>query len=72
MIFLAGIYKIPDLAGHLGDGVRSQALVGAVAAFIAATVAVRFLERWFERRTLTPFAIYCLVAGALSTAHLAL
>ena len=35
-------------------------------------VAVRFLERYFERRTLTPFAIYCLVVGVLSLARLAL
>ena len=72
VIFAAGIYKIPDLAGPLGNGVRGQALVGAIAAFAAALVAVRFLERWFQRRTLTPFGIYCLVAGALSVAHLAL
>lgn len=71
VIFAAGVYKIPDLAGPLGDGIRGQALAGGVAAFAAAYLAVRFLERWFERRTLTPFAIYCLVAGALSLVHLA-
>jgi undecaprenyl-diphosphatase len=27
---------------------------------------VRFLTRYFETRTLTPFAVYCLVAGFLS------
>jgi undecaprenyl-diphosphatase len=27
---------------------------------------VRYLERYFEHRTLTPFAIYCFIAGALS------
>ena len=26
IILAAGLYKIPDLAGHLGDGVRGQAL----------------------------------------------
>src|SRR5207249_4135321 len=30
IIFAAGIYKVPDLAGHLGDGIRGQALVGSV------------------------------------------
>jgi undecaprenyl-diphosphatase len=72
VIFAAGVYKLPDLAGPLGDGVRGQALAGGIAAFAAAYVAVRFLERWFERRTLTPFAIYCFAAGALSLGHLAL
>lgn len=66
VIFAAGLYKIPDLFGPLGDGVRSQALAGGVAAFIAAYGAVRFLERFFLRRTLTPFALYCFAMGAVS------
>ena len=32
----------------------------------AALAAATFLQRWFKTRTLTPFAIYCLVAGAVS------
>ncbi|MFZ2058691.1 MAG: undecaprenyl-diphosphate phosphatase [Acidimicrobiales bacterium] len=63
VILLAGIYKIPDLIGPLGDGVRSQALVGALCAFVAALISVRFLTRYFKTRTLWPFGLYCLVAG---------
>jgi undecaprenyl-diphosphatase len=70
VIFAAGIYKLPDLAGPLGDGVRAQAFAGGVAAFIAAFVAVRFLERFFVRRTLVPFAVYCFAAGAASLVHI--
>jgi undecaprenyl-diphosphatase len=66
IILAAGVYKLPDLMGHLGDGIRAQALVGAVFAGIAAFVSVRFLIRFFETRTLWPFGIYCLVAGGLS------
>jgi len=66
IIFAAGVYKVPDLAGHLGDGIRGQALVGAVCAGAAAYLSVSFLVRFFETRTLTPFAVYCLAAGALS------
>jgi undecaprenyl-diphosphatase len=66
IIFAAGVYKIPDLAGHLGDGIRGQALVGSICAGLAAYASIRFLMRFFETRTLTPFAIYCLVAGAIS------
>jgi undecaprenyl-diphosphatase len=33
---------------------------------VAAYLSVRFLVRYFETRTLTPFAIYCLIAGAAS------
>jgi undecaprenyl-diphosphatase len=71
VIFAAGAYKVPDLLGPLGDGVRGQALAGGVAAFVAAYLAVRFLERYFERRTLVPFAVYCVAAGVLSLVHLA-
>ena len=65
IILAAGIYKIPDLLGPLGDGVRAQAAVGSVFAGVAAYISVRFLVRFFETRTLVPFAIYCLIAGAL-------
>ena len=63
VILLAGLYKLPSLMGHLGQGVRSQTLVGALCAGVAAYVAVRFLTRWFTTKTLNPFGIYCLVAG---------
>jgi undecaprenyl-diphosphatase len=63
VILAAGVYKLPDLLGHNGDHVRGQVLVGSIAAGIAAYVAVRFLTRWFETRTLVPFAIYSLVFG---------
>jgi undecaprenyl-diphosphatase len=71
IIFAAGVYKIPDLAGHLGDGIRGQALVGSIFAGLAAYASIRFLMRFFETRTLTPFAIYCLVAGAISIVRFA-
>jgi undecaprenyl-diphosphatase len=64
IILAAGVYKLPDLMGHLGDGVRGQALVGAVVAAFAAYFSTRFLVRFFETRSLTPFGIYCLAAGA--------
>jgi len=63
VILLAGLYKLPSLMGHLGQGVRAQTAVGAVCAGLAAYVAVRFLTRWFTTKTLNPFGIYCLVAG---------
>jgi undecaprenyl-diphosphatase len=66
VILAAGVLKLPDLFGPLGAGVRGQVLAGSLAAFVAALVAVRWLTRYFETRTLTPFAIYCLVAGGVS------
>jgi undecaprenyl-diphosphatase len=64
VIMAAGVLKLPDLAGPLGDGVRGQVLVGSIVSGFAAYAAVRWLTRWFTTRTLTPFGIYCLVAGA--------
>jgi undecaprenyl-diphosphatase len=63
VILAAGVYKLPDLLGPNGDGIRGQVLAGSLVAAVAAYASVRFLTRWFQTRTLTPFAIYCLVAG---------
>jgi undecaprenyl-diphosphatase len=65
VILAAGVLKIPDLTGPLGAGIRGQVLFGSVLSFVGAFLALRFLMRYFSdpRRTLTPFAIYCLVAG---------
>jgi undecaprenyl-diphosphatase len=68
VILAAGVLKLPDLFGPLGDGIRGQVLAGSLASGIAAYLAVRFLTRYFETRTLTPFAIYCLAAGLGSLA----
>ena len=63
IIAAAGIYKLPDLMGHLGDGVRMQSLVGAIFAMAGAYISTRFLVRFFKSQTLWPFGVYCLVAG---------
>jgi undecaprenyl-diphosphatase len=63
IIGAAALLKLPELFGHDGDGVRGQALAGALGAALSASLAVRFLMRYFETRTLIPFAIYCFVAG---------
>jgi undecaprenyl-diphosphatase len=63
VILAAGVLKLPTLAGPAGAGIRGQVLVGAVTAAIAAYLSVRFLTRYFTTRTLTPFAVYCLVVG---------
>jgi undecaprenyl-diphosphatase len=72
VILAAGVLKIPDLFGPLGDGIGGQVLAGSLASFAAAYLAVRFLTKYFESRTLTPFAIYCVLAGVASLAWLTL
>jgi len=71
IILAAGVYKLPDLLGPLGDGVRGQAVVGSLFAGVAAYISVRFLVRFFETRNLLPFAVYCLVVGALCVVRFA-
>ncbi len=72
IILAAGVYKLPDLFGPLGDGIRMQALVGSIVAGVAAYFSVRFLMRYFETRTLTPFAVICLMEGIGCTIGFAL
>jgi undecaprenyl-diphosphatase len=71
VIAAAGLYKLPDLLGVNGNSVRSQILVGAVAAFIAAYFSVRFLDKYFRTNRLRPFAIYSVVFGLFMVVFIA-
>ncbi|NNG35623.1 undecaprenyl-diphosphate phosphatase [Nakamurella aerolata] len=66
VILAAGALKLPDLFGPLGAGIHGQILAGSIAAFVGALLSVRFLERYFRVRTLTPFAVYCTLFGAVA------
>ena len=72
VIFAAGLLKLPDLFGPLGAGIHGQVLVGSLASGIGAYLSVRYLTRYFETRTLTPFAWYCGMAGFVSLIWLTL
>jgi undecaprenyl-diphosphatase len=64
-ILAAGVYKLGDLTGPLGNGgIRGAAVLAAVFAAVTAVVTVHFLTRYFKSRNLTPFGIYCLIFGA--------
>ncbi len=63
IIGAAGVLKLPELLGPTGNGVRGPALFGALAAGLTTYLAVKFLLRFFETNRLTPFGIYCIVAG---------
>jgi len=64
IILVAGIYKLPDLTGANGNGVRGAAVIAAVVSAITAVFTVHFLTRYFRRGNLNPFGIYCLLFGA--------
>ena len=70
VILAAGALKIPDLMGPLGNGIHGQVVVGSVLSGVGAYVSVKYLVRYFRTRTLTPFGIYCIIAGLASLAYL--
>jgi undecaprenyl-diphosphatase len=63
VILAAGVLKVPELFAPANRGVLDPALVGSLVAGVAAYFSTRFLTAYFERRTLTPFAVYCAVVG---------
>jgi undecaprenyl-diphosphatase len=70
VILAAGVLKVPDLTGPLGQGIHGQILLGSVLSGVGAYLSVRFLVRYFQTRTLYPFAVYCFVFGLLSVIYL--
>ena len=72
VILAAGVFKLPDLTGPLGHGIRGPVLFGSLLSGIGAYLALKFLVRYFSdpARTLTPFAIYCLAVGLGSAIYL--
>ena len=71
IIGAAAVLKLPELFGSQGNGVRGQALVGALCSAVTAYLAVRFLMRFFETNTLVPFAVYCVAAGLAASLYFA-
>ena len=72
IIGAAALLKLPELFGSQGDGIRGQAFVASLCSAATAYLSVRFLMRYFETRTLIPFAVWCLVFGAACTIYFAL
>jgi undecaprenyl-diphosphatase len=72
IIGAAGLLKLPELMGSAGDGVRGQALVGALAAALTTYLAVKFLLKYFETNRLTPFGVYCICMGVFCSLIFAL
>jgi undecaprenyl-diphosphatase len=67
VILAAAVLKVPELFGHQGDGVRGQALVAGLCAALTTYLAVKFLLRYFQTNRLSPFGVYCIVLGLVST-----
>jgi undecaprenyl-diphosphatase len=66
IIAAAAVLKLPVLFTSGSAPAIEAAMIGAVCAAIASYLSVRFLTAYFKTRTLTPFAIYCLLFGCAS------
>ena len=69
IIGAAALLKLPELFGSQGDGIRGQALVASLAAAATAYLSVKFLMRYFETRTLIPFAVWSIGFGLFCTIY---
>jgi len=67
IIGAAAFLKLPELNTQGENAFIGQALVGAIFAAFAAYLSVRFLIKYFETKTLTPFAVYCIALGGLTS-----
>jgi undecaprenyl-diphosphatase len=67
IIFGASLVKLPELFLPANQGLIGPSLVGAAFAALGAYFAVRFLVQYVQTKKLTPFAIYCIIAGILSS-----
>ncbi len=70
VIGAAALLKLPHLLSADIAPMRAAILLGALSAGIAAYVSVKFLLRYFQAKTLAPFAVYCIAAGVLFSVYL--
>ncbi|MFF2081654.1 undecaprenyl-diphosphate phosphatase [Kitasatospora sp. NPDC058162] len=70
VILAASVLKVPELFKPENSSVLGPVAAGSVAAFVAGYISVRFLTKYFETRSLTPFAVYCFLAGLGSAVYL--
>lgn len=72
IIGAAALLKLPDLASQAGINYLGPIAAGALSAGIAAYLSVKFLTKYFETKKLWPFAVYCVIAGAVASLLFAL
>lgn len=72
IIGAAALLKLPDLASQAGINYLGPIAAGALSAGIAAYLSVKFLTKYFETKKLWPFAVYCVIIGAVASLLFAL
>ena len=66
VILAAALLEFPKLFAPDAHVVLVQAVLGGIVAGVTAYASVAFLTRWFRHNDLSPFAWYCIAAGAVS------
>ena len=66
VIAAAGLLKVPTLFKPEARHILHLTIPAAVAAGICAYLSTAFLMKYFEKRRLTPFAVYCVVLGVVA------
>jgi undecaprenyl-diphosphatase len=66
VILAASVLEFPKLFVPDAHVVLLQAVAGGLVAGVTAYASVAFLTRYFRHNDLSPFAWYCIAAGALS------
>lgn len=67
IIGAAAILKLPELAFNDYHRLIGPLTIGIISSGFFAYLSVRFLTKYFETNNLKLFAIYCLLAGAISS-----
>jgi undecaprenyl-diphosphatase len=65
-IFGAALVSLPDVPAGADLG---PMLVGALTAAVSGFAAIAFLLRYLRTRTMRPFAVYCVIAAAITLAY---
>jgi undecaprenyl-diphosphatase len=65
IIGAAACLKLPELFQPSATSLRGAIIAGAICAAITAFLSVRFLVKYFQTKTMMPFAIYCLIGGSV-------
>lgn len=69
VIGAAALLKLPEVFSPSYSSMRGAFLAGALGAALTAYISVKFLIKYFQTRTLKPFAFYCLVVGIILSGY---
>ena len=66
IILAASVLKLPSMIKNAGSYPVGPILVGSIVAAVFAFASVKFLSKYFENKTMKPFAYYCVTIGIVT------